>query len=280
MILLDGPMGTELAVRGVETPAPTWSAAALDTAPQVVRAIHVEYMKAGAQVHRTNTFRAQPRLFPERYGALVETAVRLAREAVAEAGASTNERPRVAGSMAPIADCYRPDLSPPKDEARALHRTLAVALADAGVDLLVCETFPHAVEVCVAVEEAARTGLETWAALTAGPDGSLMTPEAMERAARDCISAGAAAVLVCCTGASLTHAYVDRLARIDVRFGAYANAGAAEDALGWGADPSVAARRYADLAERWLERGASIVGSCCGTGPAHIAELHRRHAPS
>lgn len=275
MILLDGPMGTELAARGVETPAPAWSAAALDTAPQAVRAIHVEYIKAGAQVHRANTFRAQPLLFPERYGELVATAVRLAREAIA-AGASTNERARVAGSMAPIADCYRPDLSPPRDEARALHRKLAVALAGAGVDLLVCETFPHAAEACVAVEEAARTGLETWAALTAGPDGSLMTPEAMERAARDCISAGAAAVLVCCTGASLTHAYVDRLARIDVRFGAYANAGAVEDALGWGADPSAAASRYADLAEAWLERGASIVGSCCGTGPAHIAELRRR----
>lgn len=269
MILLDGPMGTELDARGVATPEPGWSAHALDSAPAAVRAIHEDYVAAGAAVLRTNTFRTQPRVFPARWRELVTRAVGLAREAAAGASGV-----RIAGSIAPVFDCYRPDLSPPTADARAAHAAIARALADEGVALLVCETFPHGGEAAVAVEEAAKTGLETWAALTAGPDGSLMTPEVMERAARDCVSAGARAVLVCCTGARVTLPYVDRLSRIGAPFGAYANAGDPADGLGWGA--SGAAERYAELASAWASAGASIIGGCCGTSPAHVATLARR----
>jgi S-methylmethionine-dependent homocysteine/selenocysteine methylase len=281
MILLDGPMGTELAARGVATShavvGRAWSARALETAPDVVARIHAEYAAAGSMVHRTNTFRTQPHVLPDRWRALLDRAVAIARRAAREQGGGA----RVAGSMAPIEDCYRPDLSPPEAEARAGHRRVAEALAAAGVDLLVCETFPHAGEARVAASEAARTGKETWVALTAGPDASLMTPEAMERAARDCVSAGATAVLVDCTAARLTLPYVDRLARVGVAFGAYANAGDPADGLGWTRDPDgtrAAAERYADIATTWIAAGASIVGACCGTSPAHIAALRERIA--
>ncbi|MDF2694262.1 MAG: Homocysteine S-methyltransferase [Labilithrix sp.] len=266
VILLDGAMGTELAARGVPTPEPGWSAHALELAPDVVRAIHVDHVRAGAEVLRTNTFRTQPHVFPERWRELVAQAVQLARSAKLSAC-------RVAGSVAPVFDCYRPDLSPPADVARAAHSALAGALAGEGVDLIVCETFPHRAEACIAVEAAVRTGLETWAALTAGPDGTLMSPEVMERAARDCVSAGAQAVLVCCTSARLTLPYVDRLARVGVPFGAYANAGDPADGLGW--NTPGAPERYLSLARLWREAGASILGACCGTSPAHIAALAR-----
>src|SRR5205807_10670452 len=108
--------------------------------------------------------------------------------------------------------------------ARPLHRALAEARRDAGVDLLVCETFPHAGEAIVAVEAAARTGLPTWIALTAGPDASRMTPDAMATAARDCVSAGATYALACCTAASHTLRYVNALSSLGVPIGAYANA--------------------------------------------------------
>jgi S-methylmethionine-dependent homocysteine/selenocysteine methylase len=280
LLLLDGPMGTELARRGVATPAPGWSAYALDDASDVVRAIHEDYARAGARVHRANTFRAQPRLFPHRYRAMAARAVALAREAAvgggSAAGAGAHDKPRVAGCLAPIEDCYRPDLSPPPDVARPLHRALAEALRDARADLLVCETFPNAREACVAVEEAVRTGLPTWVSLTAGPlaspsDTPLLTPEAMERAAKDCVSAGASAVLVACTAASRTLPFVERIARAGAPFGAYANAG--ED---WDADPLEAAARYADRAADWIAAGATILGSCCGTRPAHVAAMEAR----
>ena len=277
MLILDGPMGTELGRRGVATPAPGWSAYALESSPESVRDIHRAYAVAGAQAHRGNTFRTQPKLFPERYVELALRAHALLRQGLASAGVPDPDAGGSSfGCMAPIEDCYRPDLSPPESVARGAHRKMASALRDAGYARIVCETFPHAAEARIAVEEAVATGLETWLALTAGPDGALMSPEAMERAARDGVAAGARAVLVCCTSAAMTGAYVERLARIGVPFGAYANAGDPAAGLGWAAEPMRAAAAYATLAAEWVAAGASIVGACCGAGPAHIAELATR----
>jgi S-methylmethionine-dependent homocysteine/selenocysteine methylase len=268
-VVLDGPMGTELARRGIALPLEplrAWSAAALETAPQVIAAIHREYVRAGATVHTANTFRCRPRAFGERWEELARLAVRIAR-------ASIPAGQRVAGSIGPLEDCYRPDLSPGV-ASRAGHAAMASALAAAGVDILLCETFAHPIEACAAVEAAAETGVETWVALTAGPDGSLMTPAAMRVAARACVDAGARAILVNCVAAGRTLVYVRELAGLGVAFGAYANAGAEADGIGWGAaDDPRAAAAYASLATSWIDAGATLVGGCCGTGPAHIRAL-------
>lgn len=248
-------MGTELAARGVPLPARGWSAEALRTHPKVVTAIHEEYARAGAKVHRTNTFRAQPRIYGPRFRSLVVTAVRSAKRSGG----------RVAGSIAPIEDCYRPDLSPAESVAHACHLAMAKALTDAGCDLLVCETFPHAGEARIAVEEAVSTKTETWVSLTAGPDASLMTPDEMATAARGCVEAGAHAVLVACTAAEKTLPYVERLADLGVPFGAYANAGIPAETM--------TPERYVELARTWIAAGATIIGACCGTGPAYIRAL-------
>ena len=80
-----------------------------------------------------------------------------------------------------------------------------------------------------------------------------------------------------CVPAARAIEYVDALAVVakDTPIGVYANAGRAEDQMGWTTDP-IAAEKYADLAQTWIDAGATIVGGCCGTGPAHIAELARR----
>ncbi|AUX20101.1 homocysteine S-methyltransferase [Sorangium cellulosum] len=268
--ILDGPVGTELAARGVETPAPLWSAAALLDARgrEVVRAIHREYALAGATVHTANTFRTRRRQAGAAWAELTARAVSLAREAAREAGS----RHRIAGSVAPLEDCYRPDLSPA--DARQEHRELARALASAGVDLILCETFPHPGEALVALEEAVATGVEAWVAFTAGPGADLLSPGEMGIAAREAARRGARAVLVNCTPATRTLAYVEQLAASGVAFGAYANAGAASEGIGFPAGTdSASAARYAALARRWIAAGATIVGGCCGTGPAHVAAL-------
>jgi S-methylmethionine-dependent homocysteine/selenocysteine methylase len=257
--VLDGPLGTELVRRGVALPAPGWSAHALDVAPDVVAAIHRDYVAAGATVHTTNTFRTKRRSVGDRWEELLQRAARIARETVGDL--------RVAGSIAPLEDCYRPDLSP-GPASREEHREVAQALARAGVDLLLCETFPNEVEAVVAAEEAVRTGVETWVSLLP------MTPDfPLRETARRCVDVGARAVLVNCLPAKDVLERLEQLADLGVPFGAYANAGDERDGYGWGADPELAARRYEELARRWIEAGATIVGGCCGTGPAHIARL-------
>ena len=180
---------------------------------------------------------------------------------------------RVAGSIGPVHDCYRPDLSP-GEGARADHAELAAALARAGVDLLLCETFANSREAVVAVEAAVETGVETWVALTAGPDARLLEPSAMRDTARACVERGARAVLVNCTPATRTLAYVNGLSELGVAFGAYANAGHEDEGIEVGSERSdEGARRYAALARVVDRRGRHDPGrllrdGACARGAA------------
>jgi S-methylmethionine-dependent homocysteine/selenocysteine methylase len=267
-VLLDGAVGTELSQRGVGTEGPRWSANAILSAPDVLTAIHRDYVAAGATVHTAATFRTKHRAAGREWNSLSEKAVALARAAIPR-------EHRVAGSIAPLEDCYRPDLAPSDRVLLAReHGEFAQALVAAGVDLLLAETFASPAEAIAATEACVATGTETWTALTAGPDGDLLSPEALADAAKQCARAGASAVLVNCVAASKTDAYVDALARLGICFGAYANAGEPKEGIGWGAG-SEGALRYAALARRWLDAGATIIGGCCGTGPAHIEAVAR-----
>ena len=262
--VLDGPLGSALADAGVPTPPPLWSAAALRSHPGVVAALHAAQAAAGAQVLTAATFRTQPHRAPD-WAALAGQAVALARGA-----AAAHPGVRVAGSIAPVEDCYRPDLSPA--DPRPVHRAVAQALAAAGCDLLLCEAFPHVGEGLVALEEAVATGRESWVSFTAGPRGDLLTPAQLAAGARAARERGAAAVLVNCVPAADTLRFVEALAGAGLPFGAYANAGAPEDGLGWGDAPE-AAGRYLAHARAWAAAGATVIGACCGTPLAVTAAL-------
>ena len=261
--ILDGPLGTELDARNVPCDQQSWSALAIDQAPEVIGEIHHEYAAAGATVHTANTFRTKRRNVGSDWQRLTSAAVEIARSSVPPSH-------RIAGSIAPLEDCYRPDLSP-LQQSRNEHRELATTLVAAGADLLLCETFANPIEAVVAVEESVRTGTETWVALTAGPESNLITPQAMAAAAGQCVGAGAAAVLVNCTPTAETQPFLAAIAaaELNVPIGAYANAGRQD----WQSRSDVSAHRYALAARRWTQSGATLIGGCCGTTPIHIAKL-------
>lgn len=253
----------------METPLPAWSALAIESDPDAIVAIHRDYAQAGADVHTANTFRAGPRTAGMRSLSLCKKAVELARRGALEGQ-------RVAGSMAPLEDCYRPDLSPESPEAE--HRVMAGHLVEAGCDLLLCETFPHGPEALAAVRAARSTGLETWLALTPGPEADLLTPLDLARIADQAGALGASHVLVNCVGVPHVGSYLEALLRVGLPVGVYANAGRPDDHIGWTVGPhGLGAQRYAEAAMAWVEAGASVVGGCCGTGPEHLEAVVRRY---
>lgn len=266
--ILDGAIGTELVLRGVALDGPDWSARAIAEAPEILARIHSDYARAGATLHTANTFRTQPRVFGDGWEEALRSAVHITRAAIAADC-------RVLGSMAPVEDCYRPDLSP-GTAARPEHREIAEALAHAGCDVLLCETFADRDEALAAAEEAVRTGLPAWLSLTAGPFAELMTPARLGEIARDAASLGIERLLVNCIAATKMQPYVEAIASIGLPIGVYANAGVEQEGLGWAATGPEAADAYADLAEGWVAAGATVVGGCCGTGPAHIEALAER----
>lgn len=269
MILLDGPMGTELTFRKIPTALPRWSAGALTSHPDVVTAIHQDYVDAGADILTTNTFRTSEATLGAEWRATTRRAVELARHA---AGKSC----RVAGSIAPLADCYRPDLSPAldhPDRTYRAHSQMAEVLAE-DVDLILCETFPSVEEAVLAARAALATGKETWVALTAGPGTPLLNAREMREASKRLVDEGVAALLVSCTPAAECERYLEALAVGGARTGVYANAGVADAESGFRSDPDLSPRQYLHLAKRWEDAGAVIIGGCCGTRPKHIEALN------
>ena len=261
-VVLDGAMGTWLETQGHRQPAPEWTTHTLRQAPDAVAAAHANYAHAGATVHTAATFRTAPYVLGDAASRWTGLAVDLAR-------ASVPADHRVAGSVAPLEDCYRPDRSPP--DAYAHHLRTCTLLADAGVDLLLVETFAHVDEAVHATKAAARTGLPVWTALTPGPDGTLLSPEALADGARAVADAGAAMVAVNCVPARRAMPWVRALAATGLPWGIYANAGPREDGLWTGT--AGAADRYAACAYAWASEGAAMLGGCCGTGPDHIRAL-------
>jgi len=269
LTFLDGPMGSELEARGVALPAPLWTAAGVASAPEAVRAIHREYADAGAEVHTTATFRTTARslagsAWAARWEELARRAVTLAREG-AGPGAT------IAGSMAPLEDCYSPQLTPDDEALAAEHAALARCLAEAPVDLLLVETMPTPRELAAATRAAVATGLTTWCAVTLGPRGNFFDAAGVAEAAALAADAGAEAFLLNCSPAGAITPLLERLAATDrrpARLGAYGNAIFAGETE-WSPE------RYADEARRWVAAGATILGGCCGTTPHHLRALRR-----
>jgi homocysteine S-methyltransferase len=94
---------------------------------------------------------------------------------------------------------------------------------------------------------------------------------------------GVSAVLINCTPCDGIDLALDAAAASKLPFGAYANMGDIDPATGWPPSPVLSPDEYVARARKWLERGATIVGGCCGTDPSHIAALARispiRHDP-
>ncbi len=279
MIVLDGATGTELARRGIDTRGRLFSAAALldERGQQALREVHREYVRAGAQVITANTFRTNRYAAGERWRELTRLAVRIARE---ESGGAL-----VAGSIAPIADCYRPELMPDPVRVMREHREHARVLAEAGCDLLLVETVADGYEGSVAMMEAADTGLPVWVSAMASRTGIMLNGlddlRAFFQMARSLF--GVSALLINCTPCDGIDEALGFVSDLGVPFGAYAHMGEVDPASGWPSTPRLSPDEYAARAQRWLERGATIVGGCCGTDPSHIAALARispiRHDP-
>ncbi|MGI0147927.1 MAG: homocysteine S-methyltransferase family protein, partial [Thermoplasmata archaeon] len=184
-LLLDAAMGTELQRRGADTRLPLWSARSLLGRPDLISEIHREEAAAGADVVTANTFRTHRRILEKaglgaRSLELTSLAVRLAREAAEESGREVF----VAGSLAPLEDCYRPDLVPEDAALEREHSEQAESLAEAGVDLILCETHNTVRELVAAARAAKGSAMPFAASMVTNGEGRLLSGETIEDAVR------------------------------------------------------------------------------------------------
>lgn len=278
ILLLDGATGTELDRRGCATTLPLWSALGLIERPELVREIHKDYATAGADILVTDTFRTTTRTLARAGRGQDETerlnrlAVYLARSAAEE----TNRDVLIAGSIAPLEDCYSPELSPPFEIAIDEHREQADLLLTAGADFLLVETMPVIAEAEAATLAALQTGLEVVVGFVLGPDGRLPSGETLEDAVARVSRHPITAVVVNCSPVPVVTEAMRRLrGTTPLAFGGYANVGTVDETVGWSAADPVDAVAYASAAGDWIVAGAQLIGGCCGTQPRHVATLRR-----
>ena len=291
--ILDGGMGRHLEAVGAPFRQPEWSALALIEAPEFVRRAHDDFLAAGADIITVNSYAVVPfHIGEERFEAdgdrLTRLAARLAREA---ADAVADRKVLVAGSLPPLFGSYRPDLF----DAERAPRILSVLVEgqSPNVDLWLAESqssIPEVRAVRAALKDDARPLWLSFTLKDEDPDPDcpcLRSGEPVADAARAAVQLGAKSVLFNCSQPEVMAGAVDTAREVfsqnrsDLRIGVYANAfpnsGDAVEAntgllrIRRELDPPA----YVDFAGDWVARGASIVGGCCGIGPAHIAELKR-----
>jgi S-methylmethionine-dependent homocysteine/selenocysteine methylase len=285
-LLLDGATGTELARRGIDTGLPLWSAHALAEARgrAVLEAIHADYARAGAALLTTNTFRTTPRALARAgrekdWTLLNRRAVEIAR--AAGRGTPGAAGPLVAGSIAPLEDCYRPDLVPPQAVCRREHLLQADLLARLGVDLLLIETMNTTREACAAVAAARAVGIDALVSLCPGAPDTLLSGERLGDAIARLLDAGGgrvAGLLLNCAGPDLLARALPALsmAAAGLPFGVYAHLGEPDPVTGWRLPVEHDTESYAAWSIGCAHLGARLLGGCCGTTPAHIEAIARR----
>ena len=280
VILLDGALGTELLRHRVELSLPLWSAAALDSAPEVVSEIHRDYREAGAVIITAGTFRTTTYTYrlagfeemdaTARARAATFEALSLAREAAAGVAL-------VAGSLAPVGDCYTVGDYPGRDVARHTYRELSGWLAEAGADLALVETQINLEEALLALEAATVVGLPALVSFLVDEQLCLLTGTPLAKAVRAAREQGASGVLVNCVTLDIAQKAAEHLAEItSLPFGLYANAGRSQPAVDGTIVSLYPDEQFVSAALGWVRLGARLVGGCCGTTPATIRLLYRR----
>jgi homocysteine S-methyltransferase len=279
-LILDGATGTELNRRGVDTGLPLWSANALltDRDSKILQQVHEDYLRAGADIITTNTFRTHRRALAPSDNAgraleLTSRAVTIARGAIINVNADSPRKAFIAGSISTLEDCYRPDLVPSEEELRAEHAERIDHLAQCGVDLILIETINTIREAVVMAKLAVAVSIPVVVSFVCNREGRILSGETLTEAANKLLSLGVSVIGVNC---GPTADLVKPLAELRQACGAdfpliaYGNIGYADEKVGWVNTDSENPQAYCNHASQWQVK---IVGGCCGTTPEHIHQL-------
>ena len=274
VVLADGAMGTMLYQSGV------FISSCFDelnlSNPKLVTKIHRQYVEAGVDFIETNTFGANE-VKLAKFG-LFEQVEKINKAGVDLAKQAAGNNVLVAGAIGPLARDIALYNQITQQQAAAAFQRQAAALAKAGADFIILETFSNTDELLLAIEAVRSVaGLEIVAQMTTNEQNETIYGEKIDHAiSRIATQPAVTAVgLNCSVGPS---AMLNALELIrgatDKPISVQPNAGMprqVEDRMLYMSTPEY----LAEYAKRFYEKGARIIGGCCGTTPAHIKEIAR-----
>jgi methionine synthase I (cobalamin-dependent)/5,10-methylenetetrahydrofolate reductase len=268
ILVVDGAMGTMLYAKGVYINR-CYDELNLSN-PDLVREIHAEYIRAGADIIETNTFGATAHKL-QQYGLeanlheINAIAAKVAREAA-------RDRAYVAGAIGPLGLRIEPYGPTSFEEARELFKAQAVALLEGGVDLFCLETFSDVSEIRQAIAAVREVcNLPIIAQMTILTDGNTMFGTTPELFTERLDAWGADVIgLNCGVGPAIILTALEKMREVTKKkLSAQPNAGLPRDVQGrqfYMCSPEYMSK----FAKRFIQSGAKFIGGCCGTTPAHI----------
>ena len=293
-VILDGGVSTEMERKGLAMDGNVWSGTAHVTHPDLVREVHEDYIRAGAEVITANTFDTARHVLA-RVGK-DNDAVKINRSGVALARQARDNVASgdvwIAGSMSSmpsLKDISRTAIGP---VARDSYREQADALAEAGCDLILAEMMIDTENAALVLDAANATGLPIWIGLSASvdSDGRVTCYHAeidfADMPAGDFPSVVEGILGHGCQVAGIMHSEIEATApaldtlreRWSGPIMAYAETGRFTGP-DWDFSQVLSPDGYADIAADWVaHHGVTIVGGCCGTGADHVRALKERLA--
>ncbi|HEM4277597.1 homocysteine S-methyltransferase [Streptococcus suis] len=293
-IILHGALGTELEFRGYDVSGKLWSAKYLLENPQYIKDIHKDYILAGADLVTTSTYQAtfeglaEVGLSQAVAEDLIRLTVDLAKEARDEVWAAEKAQrtyPLISGDVGPYAAYlangseYTGDYGNISlEELKAFHRRRMELLLEQGAELLALETIPNVLETQALVELLTDDfpNVEAYISFTSQDGQSISDGTSIEKIAELVNSSEQILALgLNCTAPSLYSAFLGKLReKTDKTFVTYPNSGEVYDGTTqiW-KEQADHSHSLLDNTLVWHKLGAKVVGGCCRTRPADIADL-------
>ena len=266
------------------------------TRPDIIKAIHAEYLEAGADIIETNTFNAN-RISMADYAMeslsyeMNVTSAKIAREVADKFTSENPDKPRfVAGSIGPTnkTASLSPDVNDPGyravtfDDLCLAYREQVKGLLDGGVDLLLVETIFDTLNAKAALfaidEELAAHDLHKFPIMVSGTitdaSGRTLSGQTVEAFLNSMLHADLLTIgFNCALGADKMRPHVEELARkAPFYISAHPNAGLPNAMGQYDETPELMGLKVADFMQNQF---VNIIGGCCGTSPAHIREIAR-----
>lgn len=275
-ILIDGATGTEIERRGVPQLDNAWNGGGALSHPEILRTVHEDYIRAGAEIVISNTFATHREALraagvEHQFADFNRRGVELAAEARARMDAPDV---LVAGGISYWS--WSGDWATAKELAPGVEEQAAI-MAEAGADLLMLEMMIDTERMLATLTAAQKSGLPVWVGLTCRRDES---GAVIMRNGDSLPDALAALAEMNVPLVSFMHTEVEHIdACLEVArehwrgpLGVYAHSARWVNNVCF-YDETVSPQDYASHAETWLQNGVQVIGACCGLGVDHVSAL-------
>lgn len=274
--LLDGGLGQEIYRRARGVSSPLWSVAVMLEQPEVVTAVHADFIRAGAKTLTLNTYAATPtRLRKQGLHEQISAIHQQAFQALERAIDATGVQVDIAACLPPLTASYQGQPARSFEDVRDEYATLVQLQARADVFLI--ETMTNTLEARAACAAASDLGKPYGVAFRLEANGRLKSGETLAEAVAAIKGYLPAAVMLNCCDPELVTNAMPELVDMYPIVGGYANAFKSVEAVASGglvdaleARPDISPEAYSAQVHQWLADGACVVGGCCEITPEHI----------